>query len=606
MWPAVWQRIIHSRLNVAVTAAARDPRMREPLDTFVDRAFERLLVESPETAGELGLPTLAGEPLAAWPLTDLSTQGEERRAERIASTLREIEAHRGEADADALTVRVFEFFLRYGLFGALVGTEGARFQRSAYPVVQGWGAHSHHAIYLANGFPVTSALEAESYPARVAELALQMEQLGERLRSCEKAGTLLPRFLIPAVLEEVRGFVAPAPSRNVLFTSYAERLTHVRELGEGEPRRLLERLERELRDRVYPAYVALSDRLQDQLGRASDVAGVWRLRDGDAYYAFLLRASTTTELDADAIHALGLREIARVREELERGFAALRVPGDDFARRCAWLDEAPAFRPPTDLTALLESIRAVVADVEPHLDRIFHLRPRAPVHVEPTPEFAEAHRTHTYHPPAKGGARPGIFEVNLRAAGQESRLRHVTLAYHEALPGHHLQLALVQELEGLLDFRRTITFDAYIEGWAKYAEQIPVEHGLNDDPYWALARLRSELVSTTNLALDTGIHARRWSREQGIRFFVEQTGGPHEFASSVVDRVCATPAQTTAYKLGMLKVLELRDRMKGALGSRYDVRGFHDAVLRHGSLPLYLLEEVVDAEIESLSCAPTS
>ena len=214
--------------------------------------------------------------------------------------------------------------------------------------------------------------------------------------------------------------------------------------------------------------------------------------------------------------------------------------------------------------------------------------------------FAEQGLHHTYKPPAQDGSRPGIFEVNVSDALEDSTLDTLTVCYHEALPGHHLQLAIAQELEGLPALRRMVTFDAYIEGWAKYAETLPWEHGWNRDPYWNLARMRRELVSTANLALDTGIHHKGWTRDEGLRFFEERTGSSAEFTAAIVDRIAATPAQTCSYKIGMLAFFRLRDRMRRALGDGFDIRRFHDTVLEHGSLPLEVLEDVVGSVITAV------
>ncbi|MGH8186567.1 MAG: DUF885 domain-containing protein, partial [Steroidobacteraceae bacterium] len=230
---------------------------------------------------------------------------------------------------------------------------------------------------------------------------------------------------------------------------------------------------------------------------------------------------------------------------------------------------------------------------------LFGIQPQAQVIVRAIPEVQEANRHMVYVPPTPDGARRGTFDVNLAQLQAGNRLDLYTLVYHETIPGHHVQLTIAQELGAALpSFRRVLVHDGYIEGWAKYAEVLPRLAGINMDPYWDIARSRMELYSTANLALDTGIHAMGWTRDQGVTFFAENTGGSREFAADVVDRIIARPAQVCAYKIGMMTMLNARQRMERAVGKRFDIRRFHDVILGQGSMPLALLDRVVDAEID--------
>ena len=245
---------------------------------------------------------------------------------------------------------------------------------------------------------------------------------------------------------------------------------------------------------------------------------------------------------------------------------------------------------------LLSGIHAITRQAEQQLLPLFGIRPRASLEVRAVPETQEGNRHTAYVPPAPDGSRTGAFEVNLRQLRDSCRYDDFTLVYHEAIPGHHLQLTVAQERERAPAFRRALVHDGYIEGWAKYAEMLPALEGINSDPLWDLARRRSELYSTANLVLDTSIHVHRWVRDQGVQFFAENTGCTHEFAAAIVDRVTARPAQACAYKLGMKAVTEARQRMARALGSQFDLPRFHDFVLEQGSLPLTVFERrVADA-----------
>ena len=241
-----------------------------------------------------------------------------------------------------------------------------------------------------------------------------------------------------------------------------------------------------------------------------------------------------------------------------------------------------------------------MTDIEGKLPDLFHHLPRGEITVKPIPRFAEANRNQSYQPPSLDGSRPGFFELNVGQLLGEMGYELPILVYHEIFPGHHLQIALAGENESLPSLRRIITFDAYIEGWAKYAETIPELHGINNDPRFRIARMRRELISTINLALDTGIHAKRWSAEQAMRFFSQHAGTDEHFSRYIVHRSASVPAQMCSYKIGMMKMVELRRRMETALQEQFDIRDFHHSVLNHGSVPLSILDSIVNRDIEAI------
>jgi uncharacterized protein (DUF885 family) len=313
-------------------------------------------------------------------------------------------------------------------------------------------------------------------------------------------------------------------------------------------------------------------------------------------------------MSAPEIHELGLEETARLQQQIRATFAelgAVRAGSADRPSIAELYDELEASEgsswPPGDAgrALILERCQGLLDDARSRLGEVFGLRPQAPVVVQPTPTLLEAARPSTCYPPARDGSRPGIFEVNLAHELGSPSWELPTLVYHEALPGHHLQFAVAQERAELPLFRRTVVFHAYIEGWAKYAEGLPWQWGLNRDPKWRLGCLRRELYSTVNLALDTGVHHLRWSREQGARFFAEHTGAAYGFAERIVDRIAAIPGQTCAYKVGLLEFRRLRELAERRWTDAPGLPRFHDAVLRHGALPLAQLAKVVECELSS-------
>lgn len=356
---------------------------------------------------------------------------------------------------------------------------------------------------------------------------------------------------------------------------------------------------------VYPAYRGLIDYFRDLEGRATDDDGVWKLPDGDAFYAHCLRSSTTTDLTPDEVHEIGLREVARIEAEMEAILNRLGHAGDAPApRRLNALARDERFLFPNTeegRAACLAEYQAILDHINANLGDLFDLRPAAGVRVERIPEFREKTSAGAYYQPGSlDGSRPGVFYANLRDMREVPRFGMKTLAYHEAIPGHHFQISIAQQLRGLPLFRRLLPFTAYVEGWALYAEKLAREHGFyRDDPYGELGYLDSELFRAVRLVVDTGIHAKRWTREQAIAYMEAHTAQAHESVVSEVERYIVMPGQACAYKIGEIRLVQLREKARSALGGRFDIRRFHNVVLGNGAMPLTLLEQLVDEYISS-------
>ncbi|HIF91763.1 MAG TPA: DUF885 domain-containing protein [Myxococcales bacterium] len=576
------------------------------ISEFHERSFAKLIAEVPEFPLELGIREVAGNRLAMNAFADYSQSGAENRMQGMERSLAELRAFPidEQTPEERLTTRVFEFFLEYANEGPLLGVRGRDFAEHDQPARPAAGIQTQLPVLLANLHSVADETDAEDYMERLSQLPTVFADLVDGLERREANRNVLPRALLTKTLEEISSFLATDARKSLLHMSLAEKLEAVDDISDGARRSLLDRSEEEIRNSLYPAYSKLETFLTSQLERAPETLGVHRLPDGDAYYDFCLKSATTTNASAEEIHTLGLHELASIEGRLDTAFRDIGYGSGSLIARCQALDNDPKFRQPDTpetRTRMLDDLTKIIATTESQIGTIFDRLPRSPVVVEPTPAFAENSRHHCYQPPASDGSRPGIFELNLSVALAESMLDTTTVCYHETFPGHHLQLALAQELEGLPAVRRMVTFDSYIEGWAKYAETIPWEHGFNSDPLWNVARMRRELVSTANLVLDTGIHQKGWTRDEGMRFFAEQTGSSTEFSEAMVDRIAGNPGQTCSYKIGMLKFLGLRDRMRDRLGDEFHIRQFHTAVLKHGSLPLAILEEVVDKAMTAIA-----
>ena len=316
------------------------------------------------------------------------------------------------------------------------------------------------------------------------------------------------------------------------------------------------------------------------------------------YYDQCLRDNTTTDMPADSIHALGLSEVDRIQAEMKRILASQGEKTGDLAAGMNHLMAEPRFHfPPGDSgrAEIMADYRKILDDANQRVGALFDVRPKTGVSVVRVPAFKEATAPGAYYQPGSiGGSRPGAFYVNLRDPQEIKRPEMRTLAYHEGIPGHHFQITIQQQMKGVPFFRRVLPFTAYAEGWGLYAERLAYENGFHQDAFDSLGALQAELFRAVRLVVDTGIHRKHWTRQQAIDYMAANTGIPETKVVTEIERYIVNPGQACAYKVGQLKILELRERARQRLGSRFDIRRFHDVVLENGSLPMGLLERVVD------------
>ncbi len=354
---------------------------------------------------------------------------------------------------------------------------------------------------------------------------------------------------------------------------------------------------------MYPAYDLFINYFSELEVKAGDDHGYWHLPDGEAVYKLALRLFTTTDYTADEIHEIGLAEVARIQGEMLAIFAA---EGIDTSG--GFLDAMEAYSSRPDFyyedsdegrEQILADYQVMLDELDAGLDDVFNIRPEAGVEVVRVPEFREKTAPGAYYQrPTIDGSRPGRFYANLYDIKATPKYAMRTLAVHEGIPGHHFQIAIAMELEGMPLLRRFAPFTAYSEGWALYAERLAYEYGLMPTSADNVGRLRDELLRAVRLVVDTGIHHKRWTREEAIEYMTANAGLPESDIRIEVERYIVMPGQATAYKVGMMKILELRDRARTELGDKFDIREFHDAVLRNGAVPLEILERIVDTYIE--------
>ena len=464
------------------------------------------------------------------------------------------------------------------------------------PIQQVSGIHISFPELVAT-HPFDTVAACDDYVARLRAFPEQVDQVIERMRQGMAAGLVPYRGNVEGALEQVdRLAVGPAASHPVYPPDDAIGL----DIEPAEVDRIRIAIELAIDAAVLPAYRKLGAFLRaEYLPECRGEPSVGALPDGAARYAELAREYTTTDLGPREIHEIGLREVVRIRAEMDEIRRRVAFDGD-LAAFFEHLRTDPSFYYDT-ADALIEGFRTILDRMDAKLPELFGRLPEAPYDLREMEAFrAEAAPAAYYYPPPDDGSRPGYFYVNTHDLSSRPRYTMEALAYHEAVPGHHLQIALQQQLD-LPDFRRHAGFTAFVEGWALYSERLPKEVGLYEDPYSDFGRLTFDMWRACRLVVDTGIHAFGWSRDQAIAYLAENSALARHDIDAEVDRYIAWPGQALAYKIGQLRILELRGRAETALGERFDLREFHDVLLESGAVPLDALEGVVDRWIEDAS-----
>jgi uncharacterized protein (DUF885 family) len=482
------------------------------------------------------------------------------------------------------------------------------FRRRAYLFTQRGGPHTGMPQFLINFHRVDEEADMTAYIARLGGVARYIEQTLERAKIAADEGVHAPRFAYEAALVQARALVTGAPFGGAgdapLFADAKAKIDALVANGKIDAARAEElraATAAALTERVKPAYDALVAWVETDLANTDDVAtGVWKLPDGPAFYEERLAAMTTTAMTADEIHELGLREVARIQGEMEA--IRQRVNFDGTLRELfTFVREEPRFFfPSTDegREEYLQAARDYLGVIEQRLPEYFGLLPKADLIVKRVEPFREEPgAAQHYFGGTPDGSRPGIYYAHLIDMSSMPKWDMESVAYHEGLPGHHMQISIAQELTGVPKFRTQLGVTAYSEGWGLYAEALAKEMGGYEDPYSDLGRLGNEIWRAVRLVVDTGLHAKGWTEEEAVAYFMENAPTSEGQIRSEIQRYIVIPGQATAYKVGMLKIQELRARAEQELGSNFDIRGFHDAVLGGGALPLSILERRVTAWI---------
>jgi uncharacterized protein (DUF885 family) len=575
------------------------------LTRLLDSVSEALLAEYPDDATFLGLDTVALGGLHA-KLTDRSMAADTRRAEACAARLKALKAF----DASRLT-GLDAINLKTTLYAHELAEEGYRrfhFGDNAvlniwqaesvtpYVVSQGSGWFAVIPDFLDSQHKIETAADAESYLSRLSAYAKGLDDENARMTRDAGKGVIAPDFILDTTIKQQVEYRAKPVAEWGLIVSL------VRRTGEkgiaGDWKTLAQKI---CEAEVAPALDRQITTLKSLRARATHDAGVWKLPDGDAYYRWLLKVGTTTPMTPEEVHTLGLTQVAAIGAEMDKLLRAQGITEGTVGARMAALGKDPRFLfPNTDAgrAQLLTYLNGVVAEVRSRLPRVFKTIHKADLVIKRVPPEIEAGAPGGYEQDGPiDGSRPASYYINLHDPANWPKFSLPTLCFHEGVPGHVWQGTFVHELPTI---RSQLAFNAYVEGWALYAEQLGDELGMYDaDPFGRLGYLQSIQFRACRLVVDTGLHAKRWSREKAIAWLIENNGDLMDDATSEIDRYCAWPGQACGYQIGHLHIDGLRAKAKAALGAKFDLKVFNDSLLTSGSLPLTLLDEVVAEHIRT-------
>ncbi|MCU7554105.1 DUF885 domain-containing protein [Alteromonas sp. ASW11-19] len=469
-----------------------------------------------------------------------------------------------------------------------------------YPVNQMFGLHSSVASLLINQHGISEVGDAEDYIARLNGLPALFDQLAENLKLRAEKGIIAPKFVYPYVISDSKNIITGAPfddgEASALWADFNKKLDGL-EIDDEQRSALVASAKQAMLESVKPAYESLIAAVKGIEKQATTKDGAWKFPDGEAFYNNALQRTTTTDLTAEEIHKIGLSEVERIHEEMRGIMKKVGFEGtlQEFFVHMRNNDDFVYESTEEGRKRYLDEAKAIIDDMRGRLDELFVNKPKAGLIVKAVEPFREKSAGKAfYQQPSMDGSRPGTYYANLYDMASMPTYQMEALAYHEGIPGHHMQIAIQQELEGIPKFRRFGRYTAYSEGWGLYTEKLPKEIGLYEDPYSDFGRLAMELWRAVRLVVDTGIHDKKWTREEGIDFYVTNTPNAKADAVKMVERHVVMPGQATAYKIGMLKIMELREKARTELGDKFDIREFHDVILGNGPVPLNILEQFVN------------
>ena len=561
------------------------------LNAWFDTKFDEDVAESPQWQTSLGIKTNYGK----W--DDISSDQMAEDLKQAKARLDYLESEVDLAALDSVTQVSYKLY-KLNLENEI---EDYEYRFYNYPVNQMFGLHASVPAFLINKHRIDSVADAKAYISRIKGVKPLFTELRNQLGIRETNQIVPPKFVLDRVLEDSQNILKGQPfdessTQMPILADFQAKLEAL-DIDTETKAILLQEANQALKDSLQPAYEELITFIESQKVRATTEDGAWKFPRGDKFYAIALNRATTTEMTAEEIHQLGLDEVERIHTEME----AIKEQVDfeeslqdffEFMRNDEqfYYEDSDAGR-----AAYMKEAKRIIDNMRARLDELFITKPKAEIVVKRLEAFREKSAGKAfYNSPAPDGSRPGIYYANLFDIKAMPKYQMQALAYHEGIPGHHMQLAIAQELDGIPKFRKFGGYTPYVEGWGLYCEYLPKEMGAYKDPYADFGRLAMELWRACRLVVDTGIHDKKWTREEGIAYYKENTPNAESDCIKMVERHIVMPGQATAYKVGMNKILDLRAKAEKALGEAFDIREFHEVVLGQGAVPLSILEELVD------------
>ncbi len=569
------------------------------VNNYINKVSLQLASDSPELLTTLGFVDNTPLDFHSGKLADYTKAQDEKTLEKLRSARAGLDKYGpdGLEGQELLSWHIAAWF-----FENLV--RQAEFEYGGYRVVQNSGVTVNLPQFLTDSHVIKNEKSVHRYISRLREFGRVLAESKARVEDDRDHGVVPPDFIIEKTLVGMRAFIEGGAAENPLVTTLPEKLDEIEKLTSDQKSSLVSEATKVVEEQVIPGYEAMIALYEELLENTDHDAGIWRIPGGDEIYRAALRFNTTTDMSADEIHQVGLAEVARIQKEADEILIAQGYTEGTVTERIKALMSAPEHNFPNDdegRQQMLDYLVELNTDIMSIAGDYYITLPDQPLEIVRVPEYSQDSAPGGYYnPPAMDGSRPGRFYINLKNTTDNPRWTLPTLLYHEAAPGHHFQLSLSQKIENVPILRKLSPFSAYVEGWALYAER-SAKIDMNmyaDDPLGDLGRLQAEMFRAVRLVVDTGMHAKKWSREEAIEYMIEKTGNTEDEVTREIERYVVWPGQATAYKTGQLAILRMRERAEQRLGEAFDLREFHELILMNGAMPLSILDETVDAWIE--------
>ena len=568
----------------------------QKVNQYLDKVFDEYIDRHPEYQTYLGIKKDYGK----W--DDISPKASDIELKHAKKQLKWLKdsVHVKYLDSQAL--------LSYNLFKEKLENQinDHKYRLYNYPVNQMSGMQSGTPAFLINMHKISSKEDALNYIERINGIRPLFDQLILNLKERQSAGIIAPNFVYDHVLNDSKNVISGYPFSGkdtcAIFQDFYNKVMKL-DLSSTEKNILLEDGKKALLKNVKPSYKKLIQFVEKLKDENDEEDGVWRWKNGDSFFDNALQRTTTTNMTADEIHQLGLSEVNRIHNEMNSIKDAVGFSGSlqDFFKELKENDDFYFPQTEKGKKDYISEAENIIEKFKLKLDDLFITKPKADMVVKAVESFREKSAGKAfYQRPAPDGSRPGTYYANTYRMRMMPKYQMEALAYHEGIPGHHMQISIAQELRGLPKFRKYGGYTAYIEGWGLYSEYLPKELGFYSDPYSDFGRLAMELWRSCRLVVDTGIHSKKWTREESIDYYLKNTPNDELDCIKMVERHVVYPSQATAYKIGMIKIIDLKQKAKKALGKKFDIRYFHEAILVNGAVPLTVLEKQIDEMVERI------